>query len=74
MGKRLEASLVFGDGVLWMNVGAVYKFPQTQETAFGKSETRLVLSSETRHTVPRAARKSTPGSFLSTFSKNVHAC
>ena len=66
MGKRLEASLVVGDGVPCMNVGAVYKFLQTQETAFGKSETR--------HTVPRVARKSTPGSFLSTFSKNVHAC
>ena len=48
MGKKLEASLVVGDGVPWMNVGAVYKFLQTQETAFGKSETRLVLSSETR--------------------------
>ena len=69
MGERLEASVVVGDGVLWVNIGAVYKFLQTQETAFGKSETRLVLSSETRHTVPRVAWKSTPGSFLSTFSQ-----
>lgn len=61
MGERLEASVVVGDGVLWMNIGAVYKFPQTQETAFGKSETR--------HIVPRVPRKSTPGSFLSTFSQ-----
>ena len=60
-GEGLEASVVVGDGVLWMNIGAVYKFPQTQETAFGKSETR--------HIVPRVPRKSTPGSFLSTFSQ-----
>ena len=68
IGKRLEASVVVGDGMLWMNIGAVYRFPQTQETAFSKSETILALSSETGHTVPSVAQKSTQGSFLSTFS------
>lgn len=38
MGERLEESIVTGDAMLWMNIGAIHRFLGIHELAFFNSE------------------------------------